>query len=114
MKLLILLILIFLHIYNVEGQVSDSIQLPNASLYYEIKGEGSPILLLSGGPGVSSQQLSRLRDSLSQKYKTILFDQRGTGLSHASQLDSSTINLKQSVQDIATLLKKLGINKVTI
>src|SRR6185369_17614707 len=114
MKKLILLILILHALHNLQGQVSDSIQLSNASLYYEIKGEGLPILLLSGGPGLSSNQLSTLRDSLSQKYKCILFDQRGTGRSHTSPLDSTTINLKQSVQDISSLLKKLKIDRATI
>ena len=114
MKPLILLILVFLYIYNAQAQVSDSVQLSNASLYYEIKGEGSPILLLSGGPGLSSKQLSSLRDSLSQKYKCILFDQRGTGQSHTSPLDSTTINLKQSVEDISSLLRKLKLDRVTI
>jgi proline iminopeptidase len=114
MKPLILLLFLFPAIYNLQAQVSDSVQLSNASLYYEIKGEGSPILLLSGGPGLSSKQLSTLRDSLSQKYKCILFDQRGTGQSHTSPLDSTTINLKQSVQDISSLLKKLKLDRVTI
>ena len=114
MKPLILLIFIFEGIYNVNAQVSDSVQLSNASLYFEIKGEGSPILLLSGGPGLSSKQLSSLRDSLSQKYKCILFDQRGTGQSHTSPLDSTTINLKQSVEDISSLLRKQKLDRVTI
>lgn len=114
MKSLILLLFLFPAIYNLQAQVSDSLQLSNASLYYEIKGEGSPILLLSGGPGLSSKQLSTLRDSLSQKYKCILFDQRATGQSHTSPLDSTTINLKQSVQDISSLLKDLKLDRVTI
>jgi proline iminopeptidase len=113
MKRLILFIYIF-GLYTLRAQVSDSVLLSNASLYYEIKGEGLPILLLSGGPGVSSKQLVVLRDSLSQKYKCILFDQRGTGQSHTSPLDSTTINLKQSVLDIDTLLKKLKIDRITI
>ena len=114
MKPLILLIFIIQGTYNIQAQVSDSVQLSNASLYYELKGEGSPILLLSGGPGLSSKQLTTLRDSLSQQYKCILFDQRGTGQSHTSPLDSTTINLIQSVQDISTLLKKLKLERVTI
>ena len=114
MKPIILLIFIFQGIYNVQAQVSDSVQLSNASLYFEIKGEGSPVLLFSGGPGLSSKQLSSLRDSLSQKYKCILFDQRGTGQSHTSPLDSTTINLKQSVEDISSLLRKLKLVRVTI
>jgi len=114
MRSLIFLIFLSLSIYTVDAQVPDSLQLSNASLYYEIKGEGSPILLLSGGPGLSSNQLSTLRDSLSQKYKCILFDQRGTGQSHTLPLDSTTINLKQSVEDISSLLKKLKLDRVTI
>ena len=114
MKPVSLLLFLFTVISNLKAQVSDSIQLSNASLYYEIKGEGSPVLLLSGGPGVSSRQLVGLRDAISQKYKSILFDQRGTGQSHTLPLDSTTINLKQSVQDIATLLKALNIPRVAI
>ena len=114
MKRLILSIFIVHGLYNLRAQVSDSIKLSNATLYYEIKGEGVPILLLSGGPGISSKQLESLRDSLSQKYKCILFDQRGTGQSHTSPLDTTTINLKQSVQDINSLLKQLKIDRVTI
>jgi proline iminopeptidase len=114
MRRLILLIFSLAVFSSLKAQVSDSIPLSNASLYYEIKGEGSPILLLSGGPGLSSKQLSTLRDSLSQNYKCILFDQRGTGQSHTSPLDSTTINLKQSVRDISSLLKKLKIDRVTI
>jgi proline iminopeptidase len=114
MKRLILSLFLFPTIYNLQGQLSDSIQVSDASLYYEIKGEGSPILLLSGGPGLSSGQLSRLRDSLSQRYKCVLFDQRGTGQSHTSPFDSTTINLKQSVEDISSLLKKLRFDRVII
>jgi len=114
MKRLILSLFLFQPIYNLQARLSDSIQLSNASLYYEIKGEGSPILLLSGGPGLSSGQLSGLRDSLSQKYKCVLFDQRGTGQSHTSPFDSTTINLKQSVEDISSLLKKLKLDRVII
>src|SRR5215207_1214246 len=116
MKKLILFIFIFygLSLNYLKAQVSDSILLSNGILYYEIKGEGLPILLLSGGPGLSSNQLITLRDSLSQKYKCILFDQRGTGQSHTFPVDSTTINLSQSVQDISSLLKRLKMSSVTI
>jgi proline iminopeptidase len=114
MKKLIILFFFIDAISTLKAQVSDSIKLSNATLYYETTGNGSPILLLSGGPGVSPGQLSALRDSLSQQYKCILFDQRGTGKSHTSPFDSTTINLEQSLQDITTLLNRLNIKKVTI
>jgi len=114
MRRLIILIFLIAVLGFLKAQVSDSLELSNATLYYEVRGNGSPVLLLSGGPGLSSYQLSSLRDSLSQQYKCILFDQRGTGKSHTSPLDSTTINLKQSIEDMSSLLKELKIDRVII
>ena len=96
------------------AQKSDSVIVSNAVLYYSIQGEGQPVLLLSGGPGISSSQLSGLSEHLSKNYKCILFDQRGTGKSHTSPMDSSTINLNQAIKDIDLLLERQHIKKITI
>src|SRR5512140_870479 len=98
----------------VAAQGTDSIITPNAVLYYSVQGQGEPILLLSGGPGIAAAQLSAVAQRLSTTYRCILFDQRGTGRSHTSPLDSTTINLDQAMQDITLLLQQLGISKVTI
>ncbi len=97
-----------------DAQGPDSISLPNAVLYYTVHGQGQPILLLSGGPGNSADQLAAIDQRLSATYQCILFEQRGTGRSHTSPMDSTTINLDQAMQDITLLLRKLGIGKVTI
>ena len=44
-------------------------------LYYEIEGEGPPLVLLSGGPGFSHRYLQPLR-SLASDARLIFFDQR--------------------------------------
>ena len=98
----------------VIAQKSDSIIVSNAVLHYSVQGEGSPILLLSGGPGISSDQLSDVSERLSKSYRCILFDQRGTGKSQTNPMDSTTINLNQAVNDITSLLKAQNIKKVTI
>lgn len=96
------------------GQVEDSIKLENTTLYYSIYGKGKPILLLSGGPGNSANNLLEVATSLSNRYRCILFEQRGTGKSVTYPMDSTTINLEQAVADINTLKKKLRIDKLTI
>jgi proline iminopeptidase len=96
------------------AQKSDSIIVSNAVLHYTIQGEGQPILLLSGGPGISSDQLSDISERLSRNYQCILFDQRGTGKSHTSPMDSTTINLNQAMTDINSLLQRQNIKRVTI
>ncbi len=96
------------------AQEHDSIVVSNAVLHYSVQGQGQPILLLSGGPGSSADQLSAIAQRLSSTYRCILFEQRGTGKSHTSPLDSTTINLDQATQDITLLLRQLGIGKVTL
>ena len=96
------------------AQRDDSIVVSDAVLHYSVQGEGQPILLLSGGPGISSNQLLELSQRLSENYKCILFDQRATGRSHTFPMDSTTINLNQSIKDINLLLQRENIKKITI
>ncbi|MFM2358479.1 MAG: hypothetical protein RLY16_472 [Bacteroidota bacterium] len=96
------------------AQKADSIKLQNATLYYYTYGNGEPIIILSGGPGVASHQEDDLAIALSKKYKAILFDQRGTGKSWTSPFDSTTINVERAVLDIEVLRKHLGLQQLTI
>lgn len=95
-------------------QKPDSIILSNAVLHYSIQGHGQHILLLSGGPGNSADQLSVLSHNLSKTNQCILFEQRGTGRSHTHPMDSTTINLNQAIEDITVVLHHLGIRQVSI
>lgn len=99
---------------NSFAQKSDSIVVSNAVLHYYIYGKGKPILFLSGGPGDSHDDLSRISEHLSKNYRCILFDQRGTGKSHSSPMDSTTINLNQAIKDIDLLQQRLKIKRITI
>jgi len=49
-------------------------------LYYEIHGEGEPLLLIMG-LGLNSKSWFRTLPALSKQYKVIIFDNRGTGSS---------------------------------
>jgi len=111
----ILLIFSFFFLFEkASAQKEDSLVLKNAVLYYYTYGEGSPILILSGGPGIESHQEDDLALKLSEKNQAILFDQRGTGKSWTRPFDSTTINLKTAVEDIEMFRKHLKIEKLTI
>lgn len=84
------------------------------TLFYTTKGAGPKVILLYGGPGISAGPMLPWADSLSGKFECIVFDQRGTGLSGNVKLDSITINLKRSTQDIDDLRNHLGERQVTL
>lgn len=85
-----------------------------AEIYYHTYGaeDGQPVLILNGGPGISSEHfesLARQVGALGVGYRTILFDQRGTGRSPLDVVDSSTVNVARMVEDIEALREHLGI-----
>ena len=81
------------------------------NLYVEECGvaHGLPVLFLHGGPGAGCEPLHR-RFFDPQRYRIILFDQRGSGQStpHAELRDNTTGHL---VADIETLREHLGIDR---
>lgn len=96
------------------AQIQDSIPVASGVLHYSIHGQGQPVLLLSGGPGNSAEQLSAIVQRLSATNRCILLEQRGTGKSRIHPLDSTTMNLKVAVQDISRLMNHLDISRITI
>lgn len=86
------------------------------SLYYEVSGNpnGKPAVYLHGGPGGASSATQR-RVFDPEKYRIVLFDQRGCGRStpHASAPDAdlSTNTTWHLVADIERLREHLGIDR---
>ncbi|WP_422132697.1 prolyl aminopeptidase [Endozoicomonas sp. ALD040] len=80
-------------------------------LYVEECGspDGIPVLFVHGGPGVGTSEKSR-RFFDPEKYRIILFDQRGCGrsLPHAELEGNTTQNL---IADMEQIRKHLGIEK---
>jgi len=81
------------------------------TLYWELCGnpDGKPLVFLHGGPGVGISPDHR-RQFDPQKYKALLFDQRGCGRStpHASLEANTTWHL---VEDIEKLRETVGVDK---
>ncbi len=105
---ILLIILVFQNFLN-YSQESKFIELPGSKIHYQTFGQGNPILILNGGPGMSSEGFIPLAKELSKNHQTILYDQRGTGQSKLEKIDSSTLTMDLMVEDIETLRKHLKI-----
>lgn len=79
-------------------------------LYYEIHGEGEPVVLLEG-LGYSSWMWYKQVDVLSKHFKVIIFDNRGVG---GSDKPDEEYSIELFADDTAELLAALNINKANI
>lgn len=115
MKFLLLLIIVIL-VQTVNAQTEYRfLDRGQFKLAYRTFGEGDPIFILNGGPGRSSDTFIPLAKTISNLgYKTILFDQRGTGASKLPTVDASTIKLDLMLEDLDELRKELKYERITV
>lgn len=86
---------------------NDTIDVNDCSIYYEIYGDGEPILLLHGFTG-SGKEMVDIFSSLAETNKLIVPDLRGHGRStNPKKLFSHTA----AAEDVESLLNILEINK---
>jgi proline iminopeptidase len=82
--------------------------------YYKTFGKGEPLLIINGGPGMNSNGFEDMAKTLAKSQETIIYDQRGTGKSKLTKLDSTTVSMQLMVDDIESLRKHLKIKKWNI
>ncbi|MGB7622157.1 MAG: alpha/beta hydrolase [Terriglobia bacterium] len=76
-------------------------------MYYEIRGEGEPLVLLHGGGGVGANW-ELIFKSPPKGYRLVIPDLRGHG---RSTNPSPEFTFRQSAQDVLGLLDRLGIER---
>ena len=113
-KIAAILITFFLISTHLLGQVVGNFKTNDGFIHYKVFGKGTPLLIINGGPGMNSDGFSPLAELLSDKFMTILSDQRGTGKSELKTVDSSTVTMDLMIQDIEALRKHLHIKKWVI
>jgi pimeloyl-ACP methyl ester carboxylesterase len=80
-------------------------------IFYDIHGEGVPLVLICGFTNSSETWESDLIYSLSKQFKLISFDNRDTGRSTRS---SSDYTIKTMANDLASLLEKINVPRAHI
>ncbi len=93
------------------GQKSQFITQSENTIHYRVFGEGIPILIINGGPGMNSDGFAGLAETLGKSYKTIIYDQRGTGKSKLNRVNSETISLELMAKDIETIRNELDLEE---
>ena len=80
-------------------------------MYYEIHGEGYPLVLIHGGGSTIETTFGRILPALAKRNKVIAVEMQA----HGRTADiNREMTFEQDADDIATLLKQLGIGKANI
>ncbi|HYW41568.1 MAG TPA: alpha/beta fold hydrolase [Bryobacteraceae bacterium] len=81
--------------------------------YFEAR-RGPAVVLLAGGYGLSHLYLSPVGDRLAERFRVIMPDQRGTGLSKLREYTPAALNLDKLTGDLEALRKHLGLRKLRL
>ena len=81
--------------------------------YNEGPANGSPVIVVHGGPGMDHLTLEADLAPLAQHHRVIYYDQRGGGRSTLPS-DPSLLTIDHHVQDLEALRKHLRLEKVTL
>ncbi|HEX2026074.1 MAG TPA: alpha/beta hydrolase [Actinomycetota bacterium] len=92
-----------------EGRLVD---VGDTRLWVLEMGEGHPLFLLHGGPGLDHTQYRPWMDPLAERFRLIYVDQRSQGRSDAS--DERTWSLQQMAADVTALGTALGLDRYAV
>ncbi len=77
-----------------------------AGLHFEVHGAGDEVVLLSAGLGGSGAFFAPQMEALTQRYRVVLYDQRGTGRSDRAL--PSPYAVSRMADDIARVIEAVG------
>lgn len=97
------------HPYGQNKAIGQTAQVNGISLYYEIYGQGQPLLILHGNGGYSGSR-ANIMDDLISRYQVITVDHRCHGQSGCSD----ELNYQLMASDINELLNQLKIDSTYI
>jgi len=82
------------------------------NIYYEIRGEGDPLVLIGGlANDISDYERAGILSLLGRDFKVVAFDNRGVGRSDKPDIPYS---IEMLAEDVAGLLAALGLERVNV
>jgi proline iminopeptidase len=81
-------------------------------LYVVERGQGYPVIVLHGGPGLDHYEFADYLDDLTDRYHLILVDQRAQGRSDSAP--EATWTLEQMARDVSALAQALGLGRYAV
>lgn len=92
--------------------VAKTLSRPDLVLHYKDYGQGRPVLVLMGGPGVSGEGMEPVAQMIARRARAIVPDQRGAGGSIPK--DPGAITLDATLADFEVLRQDLRLEKWTV
>lgn len=80
-------------------------------MYYEVHGEGFPLVLIHGGGSTIGTSFGRILPALAKSHRVIAVELQAHG--HTADIDRP-LSFEQDADDVAALLRQLGIPKADI
>ena len=93
--------------------VSGIIRADGADLYYERRGRGPALLMISGGGG-DAARYSGVADVLSISYTVLTYDRRGNANSRLSDGAGSPLSMAQQTADAAAVITGNGFSTASV
>ena len=85
----------------------------NTKIFCKSEGEGDPLIVIHGGPGLSMDYLLPQMSELTTTNFVIFYDQRGCGRS-SGEIGSETINIETFISDLEAIREAFHLKKVSI
>jgi pimeloyl-ACP methyl ester carboxylesterase len=85
--------------------ISGRVKTEGDELYYEVRGEGEPLLMISGGGG-DAGFYTYVADILADEYQVITYDRRGN--SRSTRNDPQNFEVSQQARDAVAVLQAVG------
>ena len=98
-----------IYTYSTQEGFVDS---HGALIYYMSVGQGTPLMIIHGGPGASHEYFLPYLLPLMRTNRLVFIDERGSGKS--SKLDPSQYTVANMVEDIETVRQALGLGKISL
>ncbi len=86
-------------------------QIGGLKMYYEVHGEGEPLLILHGGGSTIGTSFGAILPDLAKAHMVVAPEQQGHG--HTADLDRP-LSYRQMADDTAALVKRLGLRRVDV
>jgi proline iminopeptidase len=114
MPILFTFILSFLILESVSAQENERvIEINNTKILCNTIGNGEPVVIVHGGPGLAHDYLFEPFNQLSDNYKLIFYDQRGCGKSEEFK-EGQQVTMETMVEDLEGIRKEFNLDKMNL
>jgi len=97
---------------TITSSKSGHVNIGDTRLHVVERGDGYPIIVLHGGPGLDHHEFGDYLDPLTDEFHLILVDQRAQGLS--DMCPSETWTLEQMAKDVKSLADAMSLDDYAV